>query len=141
MMLRTLLLLAVVCFFSGTSFAATSTIPDKWIDAKYCGKPARNPDGTIKRSQTAIKYFKLQNPCPGIETSTGACTYIKNDVTTYFMDEVHYYRIDHTRPLASCGCDTPTNMGWMKDTIKSCAGTECKDRFELIAYKCKPEDL
>jgi hypothetical protein len=126
MTIRILLILVVIGFLSGISSPASSTtIPDKWIDAKYCGKPARDASGEIIRSQTAIKYFKLQNLCPSTMLTYGPCP---------------DYEIDHPRPIARCGCDNPTNMIWLKKSIKSCAGTECKDRWELSAFQCKPED-
>lgn len=124
-MIRLLLLFVVTCFLSGTSFPAFAEIPAQWIDAKYCGKPKRDANGEIIRSTTAIKYFKLQNPCPSTRLTFGPCP---------------WYRIDHPRPLARGGCDHPTNMQWIKTSIKECAGTECKDRWELDAYQLKPED-
>ncbi len=119
-----LLLPAVICY--GPVYSGTVAIPEKWVDAKYCGRPLRNAAGEIIRSTTAIKYFRLQNPCPSTGLTTGACP---------------DHSIDHPRPLAKCGCDHPTNMQWLKNSIKNCAGTECKDRWEQKAYQCKPEVL
>ena len=116
------LVLAVLILFAGQAFAE---IPAQWVDQKYCGPPKRDANGEIVRSKTAIKYFRIQNPCPSTRLTFGPCP---------------FHEIDHPRPLARCGCDTPTNMQWLKTSIKSCVGTECKDRWELSAYQCKPED-
>lgn len=97
-------------------------IPPQWIDAKYCGPARRDANGEIIRSATAIKYFKLQNPCPSTRLGFGPCP---------------FYEIDHVRPLARGGCDQPTNLQWLKKSIKSCSGTECKDRWELDAYQIR----
>lgn len=133
-MIRFLIGLMVICFLSVTSLPAFSEIPAQWIDAKYCGKPKRDANGEIVRSTTAIKYFKLQNPCPSTGLTFGPCPYFDSN------DPLARYEIDHPRPLARCGCDSPTNMIWMKKSIKSCPGTDCKDRWELEAFQCKPED-
>lgn len=102
---------------------AYAEVPAQWVDAKCCVMEIkRDADGSISRSSTAIKYFKQQNPCPSTGLTFGPCP---------------GYSVDHIHPLAKCGFDHPTNMQWLKNTIKSCAGTECKDRWELNAYKCQ----
>lgn len=133
-MIRLLILVVVICFLFGISPAAFAEIPQQWIDAKYCGPPERNASGEIIRSSTAIKYFKQQNPCPSTGLTFGPCPYF--DINDPFAR----YEIDHPRPLARGGCDHPTNLQWLKKSIKSCPGTNCKDRWELDAYQLRPED-
>jgi hypothetical protein len=84
-------------------------------DIRYCGEPARYADGTIKRSKAVLREFVATFPCPSSLMSTTACT---------------GWAIDHVIPLASGGCDAKHNLQWLPDTIKSCAGTQCKDRWE-----------
>lgn len=115
----------IVSLIMLVSLPAHAVVPAQWIDAKYCGPPQRDANGEIIRSTTAIKYFKQQNPCPSTLLTFGPCP---------------TYEIDHPRPLARGGCDHPTNMQWLKKSIKICAGTECKDRWELDAYQLRPED-
>ena len=47
------------------------------------------------------------------------------------------WAIDHVIPLACGGCDSIENLQWLKNSIKSCAGTECKDRWER-KINCQP---
>ena len=93
------------------------------VDMKYCGQPLRNDVGVIVSSAVAKAEFRRNVACPSTGLFTGACP---------------GWSVDHTWPLASCGCDTSTNMAWLPNTIKSCAGTECKDRWERTVYQCKP---
>ena len=119
----------IALFCSVIAFGALPEVPTQWHDDKYCGPPKRDAEGRIVRSTTAIKYFKQQNPCPITGLTTGSCSGYVNGVW-------EVYEIDHVRPLARCGCDHPTNMQWLKTTIKRCDGTDCKDRWELKAYSC-----
>lgn len=106
--------------------ASPAHADDRLIDHKYCGQPARDSNGTIIRSSKVKAAFRAAVACPSTGLFIGTCP---------------GWSIDHTWPLASCGCDSVTNMAWLKNTIKSCAGTECKDRWERRVYQCKPEDL
>ncbi len=54
-------------------------------------------DAKQKRSYHAIKQFKLENPCPANGRYKGRC---------------EGYIIDHIKPLACGGLDTPKNMQW-----------------------------
>ncbi len=67
------------------------------------------------RSQAVKAEFKRIHPCPVTGLSTGACP---------------GWQVDHVIPLARCGCDKVENLQWLKNSIKTCAGTECKDRWE-----------
>lgn len=84
-------------------------------DPRYCGEPARDKDGSIKRSQTVLRHFVAVFPCPATLQATTTCT---------------GWAIDHVIPLADGGCDAPGNLQWLPDGIKSCAGSLCKDRWE-----------
>lgn len=95
--------------------------PAHAVDYKYCGQPKRDQNGVIVRSTAAKAAFRAEVACPSTGLFTGACP---------------GWSVDHVWPLAGCGCDTATNMQWLPNTIKSCAGTECKDRWERIVYKC-----
>lgn len=63
-----------------------------------------------KRSYHAIKQFKLANPCPYDGSRKGSCK---------------GYIIDHIKPLACGGLDTPKNMQWQ--TIED---AKAKDKWE-----------
>lgn len=118
-MIRILIGLLVVCFLSVTSLPALSEIPAQWIDAKYCGKPKRDTNGEIVRSTTAIKYFKLQNPCPSTGLTFGPCS---------------GWQINHTFPLVCGGCDHPSNLSWIPSILKAGAGELPIDRWEQKVY-------
>jgi hypothetical protein len=64
------------------------------------------------RSYHAIKQFKLDNPCPANGRYKGKCP---------------GYVIDHVKPLACGGLDTPKNMQWQ--TLED---AKAKDRWERI---------
>lgn len=91
-------------------------------DSRICGEPIRNADGTIKRSSTVLASFQKQHPCPSTGLPYGSCP---------------GWAKDHVIPLACGGCDSVENLQWLKNTIKSCAGTECKDRWER-KINCQP---
>lgn len=65
-----------------------------------------------KRSYHAIKEFKLKNPCPANGRYKGRC---------------EGYVIDHVKPLACGGLDTPKNMQWQ--TMQE---ARAKDRWERV---------
>lgn len=74
------------------------------------------------RGYAAKAEFRKIHECPSTGRNTGACP---------------GWQVDHVIPLASCGCDIVENLQWLKNTIKTCAGTECKDRWERKVNKCK----
>jgi hypothetical protein len=78
--------------------------PAQAADYKYCGQPKRDANGVIVRSTAAKAAFRAEVACPSTGLFTGACP---------------GWSIDHTWPLASCGCDSITNMAWLKNTIKT----------------------
>lgn len=80
-------------------------------DARYCGQPVLDRDGTIHRSQSELAKFKSIHPCPGNGANHGACP---------------GWDIDHVIPLACGGCDVVENMQWLPHTYKITG----KDRWE-----------
>ena len=95
-------------------------------DARMCGFPvARDDDGSIHRNTSVLREYQKIHPCPSTGRTTGKCP---------------GWSLDHVIPLACGGCDSIENLQWMKNSIKSCAGTWCKDRWER-AINCIPLDL
>lgn len=88
-------------------------------DPRYCGEPARDAAGRIKRSRAELRRFVEVFPCPTTLEHSVSCP----DAA-----------IDHTWSLAKGGCDTVANMTWLPDMLKSCAGKFCKDRWERTYY-------
>lgn len=88
-------------------------------DARYCGPPARDADGTILRSRELLRDFQAVYPCPANGKASGACP-------GWFKD--------HIVPLVCGGCDSLENLQWLPGPIKTCAGTVCKDRWERRVY-------
>ena len=86
----------------------------------------RDAAGGIKRSMAVRAQFVRDTPCPVNHQVTGACP---------------GWSVDHVIPLAEGGCDTAGNMQWLPLTIKSCAGTQCKDRWERRVYARPQLDL
>lgn len=74
-----------------------------------------------ERGTKAKAEFRKIHPCPSTGKTTGACP---------------GWQVDHVIPLASCGCDVVENMQWLKVSTKTCAGTECKDRWERKINVC-----
>jgi len=92
------------------------------VEVRYCyamDSVPRYEDGTIKRSSWVREKFRVSHPCPATGLTTGACP---------------GWSVDHVIPLVCGGCDSVNNMQWLPNTIKSCAGTECKDRWEQRVY-------
>ena len=113
-------LLAALLIVSIPAFAQTPQLPATQ-ELRYCGPPARNADGTIKRRSDVIAAFKRVHPCPVTGLTTGACT---------------GWQIDHIIPLVCGGCDSVNNMQWLPLTLKTAPVTG-KDRFEQKIY-CSP---
>lgn len=106
----------VLLFFVALAHAAP---PAALVETRYCGTPARNADGSIKRSTAVLNAFKRIHPCPATGLTTGACP---------------GWAIDHPLPIACGGCDAVSNMQWLPDRIKSCSDPWCKDRWERSVY-------
>lgn len=98
------------------SFSACASPYD---ETRYCGAPARDITGTIVRSQAVLSHFQKIHPCPSTGLTTGACP---------------GWALNHVIPLACGGCDVVSNLDWMPNSIKSCAGPHCRDRFERKIY-------
>lgn len=62
------------------------------------------------RSQKAKNIFKYSHPCPSTGRTKGSCP---------------NYIIDHIRPLACGGADSPENMQWQTK-----AEAKAKDKWE-----------
>lgn len=129
MILRILiiLLLAALAFLWAASANGQDTPelmgPFQEMDVRICGiEPIRTEQGNIVRSSKVLADFQKRHPCPSTGLATGRCP---------------GWSKDHVIPLACGGCDTIENLQWMKNSIKSCAGTECKDRWERKIY-CQP---
>jgi hypothetical protein len=90
-------------------------------EIRFCGPPARNSDGSIRRRADVLYAFRKAHPCPSTGRTTGACP---------------GWSMDHVVPLASCGCDAVWNLQWLPNGIKSAAGGLAKDRWERRGYTC-----
>lgn len=101
-------------------------IADPLVETRYCGAPKRNAAGVIVRRADVLAAFRKVHPCPSTMLLTGACP---------------GWALDHVWPLAVCGCDSVANVQWLKNEIKSCAGTICKDRWERKVYSCVDGEL
>jgi len=88
-------------------------------DARYCGPPARDADGTILRSRAVLRAFQQVYPCPANGAAAGRCP--------------GWYK-DHIIPLVCGGCDNISNLQWLPGEIKTCSGSLCKDRWERRVY-------
>lgn len=83
-------------------------------DARVC--ETRQVRGTAAKAE-----FRRIHPCPSTNNVRGACP---------------GWQVDHVIPLASCGCDIVENLQWLKVEIKTCAGENCKDRWERKINAC-----
>jgi hypothetical protein len=93
----------------------TKPLDPKYQDLRYCGEPARDAVmHTIIRDPKVPSAFRKIHACPSTGLFTGACP---------------RWAIDHVLPLDVGGCDAVSNMQWLPDWLKSCAGY-CKDRWE-----------
>ena len=90
-------------------------------DSRYCGEPARDAQGRIKRSDRVLREFVKVWTCPA------------NGLPVYGA-HCPGWAIDHVLPLARGGCDLGHNLTWMRNEIKRCAGQFCKDRWERDVY-------
>jgi hypothetical protein len=66
--------------------------------------------GGTKRSEEAKESFERQSPCPATGKHSGSCP---------------GYVVDHVRPLACGGADSPSNMQW-----QTVADAKAKDKTE-----------
>lgn len=91
-----------------------------WPIYSYAGD-SRMCEVRQQRKPSTVLAFRKIHPCPSTGKTTGACP---------------GWQVDHVIPLASCGCDIVENMQYLKTSIKTCAGTECKDRWERRINAC-----
>jgi hypothetical protein len=111
-----------ICFVSALMLWAGMIHADQYTDNRICYNNKKYSDGSYKRDRQVPRRYQLIVPCPSTGLLAGACP---------------GWSVDHVRPLSRCGCDSVDNVQWLKNTIKSCAGTECKDRWELKIYSCE----
>jgi hypothetical protein len=76
----------------------------------YCKTCERDRYGRIKRSSSAKRAFRSQNPCPATGRTSGACP---------------GFVVDHVKALKHGGADAPENMQWER-----IADAKAKDRIE-----------
>lgn len=100
--------------------ACVGTFVDAQMDPRFVGQPARSVDGRISRSMSEKARFVRLHPCPSTGQVSGACP---------------GWAVDHVVPLACGGADAVGNMQWLPLSIKSCAGSQCKDRWERKVYR------
>lgn len=92
---------------------------DPLRDMPRLAEPARNADGTIKRSSAVLAAFRRLYPCPSTRLTTGPCV---------------GWAADHVKPLACGYADAVWNLQWLPVVIKSGPGTLPKDRWERKIY-------
>lgn len=113
----TLWAVLLVC---GLAASCTPAYAGALDETRYCtSTPSRDAEGNIARRSDVLRAFRKQHPCPGTPTPTGACP---------------GWSVDHVIPLVCGGCDAVSNMTWLHNTTKSCAGVACKDRWERRVY-------
>lgn len=115
------LILATI-ILAGCAVQADTVSVQPLIEQRYCGAPARNADGSIRRRADVLAAFQRAHPCPSTGKTTGACP---------------GWAKDHVIPMACGGCDAVSNLQWLPNAMKSAAGTLPKDRFERLIY-CEP---
>ena len=116
---RIIMLFLCLGFYSANTHAIDALTEIRYCHVSPYDTIKRDKNGAILRRADVIKAFKKAHPCPITHLSTGSCP---------------GWSIDHVLPLARGGCDAVFNMQWLKNEIKSCAGTLCKDRWELSVY-------
>lgn len=115
------IVLAILMYGWLLDTATGQTVGDRaTTELRYCGTPARNLDGSIKRSTTVVNAFRKVHPCPSTLSVMGACP---------------GWSVDHVIPLACGGCDAVSNMQWLPDAIKSNSNDWSKDRWERKVYE------
>lgn len=84
-------------------------------ETRYCGEPARDHWGKIRRNSYVVKVFKRLYPLPA--------DYISSE-----------WSVDHVIPLAVGGCDAISNLQWLPNSIKNTSDQDNKDRWERRLY-------
>ena len=93
--------------------------PGAPAESRYCGEPARDSNGRIKRDRAVLRRFASVWACPSTGEHSASCP---------------GWHIDHVIPLAVGGCDMGHNLQWLPTEIKNCADDACKDRWERRVY-------
>src|SRR6202140_4039933 len=79
------------------------------------GSTRRDSHRGTKRNEAARESFQRQHPCPQTGKHSGSCP---------------GYVVDHVRPLACGGADSPSNMQW-----QTVADAKAKDKTERIGCR------
>ena len=74
------------------------------LETRYCGAPKRDANGRIIRRSAVITAYKKIHPCP----STGL----------YGAGACPDYSLNHPIPLACGGCDSVSNLMYMRNDAK-----------------------
>lgn len=74
------------------------------IETRYCGPPKRDAFGVIIRRADVITAYKAAHPCP----SSGL----------YGRGKCENYSLNHPMPLACGGCDSVSNLMYMRNDVK-----------------------
>ena len=79
------------------------------------GSTHRDSHSGTKRSEAGKESFQRQHPCPATGKRSGSCS---------------GYVVDHVRPLACGGADSPSNMQW-----QTVADAKAKDKTETLGCR------
>jgi hypothetical protein len=90
--------------------ASSSTKKIRIPKAMKSRSAIRDEKGRITRSEKARAAVMKSHPCPANGRKSGPCP---------------GYVVDHVRPLANGGADTPSNMQW-----QTVSAAEAKDKWE-----------
>ena len=83
-------------------FVTLNVGADQFAETRYCGV-VRNADGTIHRSTAVLVVFQKIHPCPSTGKTVGVCP---------------GWSRNHDIPLACGGCDSVSNISWMRNDVK-----------------------
>lgn len=105
----------LIALFSTLTVIGYASSPDPaLIETRYCGEPKRNLAGEIIRRSAVRDAFQRIHPCPSTGLQKGPCP---------------RYKRNHPIPLACGGCDSVSNMEWMRDDAK-----KLHDSYERKIY-------
>ena len=98
--LFTWVLAAILLVICSAAFAQTSPL----VESRYCGAPKRDASGRIVRRADVIYAYRKAHPCPSTGAlGVGACP---------------SWALNHTVPLACGGCDSVSNLSFMRTDAK-----------------------
>lgn len=107
------LLIVIAC--TAAPYEVNGVTLDDETDYNYGLTVNRYSNGKIKRSSRVLGAFARIHPCPSTMQPLRTCP---------------GWSINHVKPLACGWLDVVSNLQWLPDDIKSCAGSHCVDRFE-----------